>query len=52
MDFVLGALTGAIIMAAAVGVSITYEPYAKITEYRLMLDLEDINDGNRDERLS
>ncbi len=41
MDFVLGALFGGLIMAAAVAVSITYEPYGKITEYRIELGLED-----------
>ena len=41
MDFVLGALFGGLIMAAAVAVSITYDPYGKITEYRLMLGLDE-----------
>lgn len=44
MDFVLGAFLGALAMAAAVAVSITYDPYGKITEYRLMLGLEDEED--------
>lgn len=52
MEFILGALCGGLAMAAAVAVSITYDPYGKITEYRLMLDLEGDNDGNRDERIS
>jgi len=42
MDFILGALVGGLALAAAVSVSITYEPYAKITEYRLILDMEHI----------
>lgn len=41
MDFVLGALFGGLIMAVAVAVSITYDPDGQITEYRLMLELED-----------
>lgn len=44
MDFVLGALFGGLIMAVAVAVSITYEPYGKIAEYRIELGLEDIED--------
>ena len=44
MDFVLGVLFGALGMAIAVAVSITYEPYAQITEYRVELGLEDIED--------
>lgn len=47
MDFVLGAFLGALAMAAAVAVSITYDPDGKITEYRLMLGLE-----GEDEELS
>ena len=42
MDFVLGVLFGALGMAIAVAVSITYEPYAQITEYRVELGLVDI----------
>lgn len=44
MDFILGAIIGALAMAAAVAVSITYDPYGKITEYRIELGLEDIED--------
>lgn len=44
MDFVFGALFGGLIMATAIAVSITYEPYGKITEYRIELGLEDIED--------
>ena len=40
MDFVLGTFIGALIMAIAVAVSITYDPYGKITEYRLELGLD------------
>lgn len=40
MDFVIGVLLGGLAMAAAVAVSITYEPYGKITEYRLELGLD------------
>lgn len=40
MDFVLGALFGGLAMAIAVAVSITYDPYGKITEYRLELGLD------------
>lgn len=47
MDFILGAFAGALAMATAVAVSITYDPDGKITEYRLMLGLED-----EDEELS
>jgi hypothetical protein len=52
MDFVIGVLLGALAMAAAVAVSITFEPYAKINEYRLELGLEDENDGDGNEELS
>ena len=45
--FFIGMVVGALIMAIAVAVSITYDPYGKITEYRLMLGLED-----EDEELS
>lgn len=41
MDFVLGAFIGALGMALAVAVSITYEPFGMIREYRLELGLED-----------
>ena len=41
MDFVLGAFIGALGMALAVAVSITYEPFGMIREYRLELELED-----------
>lgn len=44
MEFILGAIIGALAMAAAVAVSITYDPYGKITEYRIELGLEDIED--------
>lgn len=44
MEFILGAFVGALAMAAAVAVSITYDPYGKITEYRIELGLEDIED--------
>ena len=43
MDFVLGVIFGALAMAVAVAVSITYDPYEKITEYRLELGLEDMD---------
>lgn len=54
MEFILGAFIGALAMAAAVAVSITYDPDGKITEYRLMLGLEDIeeDDGDGNEELS
>jgi len=54
MEFILGAFIGALAMAAAVAVSITYDPDGKITEYRLMLGLEDIeeDDGDGNEKLS
>lgn len=42
MEFILGAITGALAMAVAVAVSITYD--GKITEYRIELGLEDIED--------
>ena len=48
MEFILGAITGALAMAVAVAVSITYDPYGKITEYRLMLDL-DVEDDDYEE---
>lgn len=38
--FFIGMVVGALIMAIAVAVSITYDPYAKITEYRLELGLD------------
>ena len=41
MDFVLGTFLGALGMALAVAVSITYEPFGMIREYRLELGLED-----------
>ena len=44
MDFFIGMFFGGLAMAAAVAVSITFEPYAKIAEYRLELGLEDEND--------
>ncbi|HPY85027.1 MAG TPA: hypothetical protein PLS20_08340 [Ruminococcus flavefaciens] len=47
MEFIIGVFLGALIMAAAVAVSITYEPYAKIVEYRLELGLEDENEEQR-----
>ena len=49
MDFVIGVLFGGLAMAAAVAVSITFEPYGKIAEYRMELGLEDIE---KDEELS
>ena len=48
MDFVLGTFIGALGMALAVAVSITYEPYAKIVEYRLELGL-DVEDDDYEE---
>lgn len=42
MEFILGAIIGALAMAAAVAVSITYDD--KIIEYRIELGLEDIED--------
>jgi len=47
MEFIIGVFLGALIMAVAVAVSITYEPYAKIVEYRLELGLEDENEEQR-----
>lgn len=41
MDFVIGAFFGALAMAVAVAVSITYDPDGRIAEYRLMLGLEE-----------
>jgi hypothetical protein len=38
--FCIGMVVGALIMAIGVAVSITYEPYAKIVEYRLELGLD------------
>ena len=49
MDFFIGMFFGGLAMAAAVAVSITFEPYGKITEYRMELGLEDIEE---DEELS
>lgn len=40
MDFVLGTFIGALGMALAVAVSITYEPFGMIREYRLELGLD------------
>lgn len=47
MDFILGAFFGALAMAAAVAVSITYDPDGQITEYRVMLGLEDEDEEQR-----
>ena len=52
MDFVIGVLLGGLAMAAAVAVSITFEPYGKIAEYRMELGLEDEDDGDGNEELS
>ncbi len=52
MDFVLGTFIGALGMALAVAVSITYEPFGMIREYRLELGLEDEDDGDGNEELS
>lgn len=41
MEFITGVFLGALIMAVAVAVSITYDPDGQITEYRLELGLED-----------
>ena len=41
MEFITGLFLGALIMAVAVAVSITYDPDGQITEYRLELGLED-----------
>lgn len=41
MEFITGVFLGALIMAIAVAVSITYDPDGQITEYRLELGLED-----------
>ena len=49
MDFFIGMIFGALAMAAAVAVSITYDSYGKITEYRTEMGLEDIE---KDEELS
>lgn len=38
--FCIGMVVGALIMAVGVAVSITYDPYGKITEYRLELGLD------------
>lgn len=51
MEFIVGAFFGALIMAAAVAVSITYEPYGKITEYRLELGLEDEDEENGEKNI-
>ena len=40
MEFITGAFLGALIMAVAVAVSITYDPDGKITEHRLELGLD------------
>ncbi len=45
--FCIGMVVGALIMAVGVAVSITYEPYAKIVEYRLELGLD--VEGDEDE---
>ncbi|MBP5362260.1 MAG: hypothetical protein J6Y71_04460 [Ruminococcus sp.] len=47
MDFVIGVLFGALAMSVAVAVSITYEPYGVIKEYRLELGLEEEDDRDR-----
>ena len=39
--FCIGMVAGALGMALAVAVSITYEPFGMIREYRLELGLED-----------
>lgn len=44
MDFFIGVFFGALAMAAAVAVSMTYEPYGKIVEYRLELGLDPYNE--------
>ena len=41
MEFITGVFLGALIMAIAVAVSITYDPDGHIKEYRLELGLED-----------
>lgn len=41
MDFVIGTLFGALLITLAVAVSITYEPYSKVNEYRAELGLEE-----------
>ena len=46
--FCIGMVVGALIMAVGVAVSITYEPYAKIVEYRLELGL-DVEDDDYEE---
>ncbi|MBP7188265.1 MAG: hypothetical protein KBA55_16235 [Ruminococcus sp.] len=46
--FCIGMVVGALIMAIGVAVSITYEPYAKIVEYRLELGL-DVEDDEYEE---
>ena len=51
MDFFIGMFFGALAMAAAVAVSITFEPYGKIAEYRMELGLEDEDDGDGNEEL-
>ena len=52
MDFFIGMFFGGLAMAAAVAVSITFEPYGKIAEYRMELGLEDEDDGDGNEELS
>ena len=47
MEFITGVFLGALIMAAAVAVSITYDPDGQITEYRLELGLEDEDEEQR-----
>ena len=41
MEFVIGAIFGAVAMAAAVAISITYDPDGQINDYRVMLGLEE-----------
>jgi len=47
MEFITGVFLGALIMAVAVAVSITYDPDGQITEYRLELGLEDEDEEQR-----
>ena len=46
--FCIGMVVGALTMAIGVAVSITYEQYAKIVEYRLELGL-DVEDDEYEE---
>ncbi len=40
MNFILGAIFGAVIISLAIMASIVYEPDGKVSEYRAELDLD------------